>query len=230
MLICPAWLCHHSHPPGHQPHLNTPTRPMRRKRYQTFLQTIYLIDGVAVIAGLFRTGSPDVKSRPTHPMPCSSANIVVSTAGSSSPVDTNMDDSFSMSNGHSYSNDTNMNENQDASSDSGSDLSEVRDPPVIGASPSSSSSPAHHSQYGNDDDQSSDHSEEDNDNGSEDADFDIEESVAETSNHNARVDRSSSHESRRPTKRKMGIEDDEYIKANPELYGLRRSVCLNGRD
>lgn len=141
-----------------------------------------------------------------------------------------MDDSFSMTNGHSNSNDTNMNENQDATSESGSDLSEVRGPPVVGASPSSSSSPAHHSQYGNDDDQSSDHSEEDNDNGSEDADFDMEESVADTNNHNARLDRSSSHESRRPTKRKMGIEDDEYIKANPELYGLRRSVCLHGCD
>ena len=141
-----------------------------------------------------------------------------------------MDDSFSMSNGHSYSNDTNTYANHDAASDSGSDLSEVRDPAVVEASPSSGSSPARQSNYGNDDVESSDHSEEDNDNGSDDADFDMGDDVAETSNHNTRDDRSSSRESRRPPKRKMGIEDDEYIKANPELYGLRRSVRLVGRE
>ena len=139
-----------------------------------------------------------------------------------------MDDSFSMSNGHSYSNDTTTYANHDAASDSGSDLSEVRDPPVVEASPSTSSSPAHHSPYGNDDVESSDHSDEEIDNGSDDGDFDMEEGVAETSNHNARAERSSSSDSRRPPKRKMGIEDDEYIKANPELCGLRRSVRLSG--
>ena len=104
----------------------------------------------------------------------------------------------------------------------------MRDPPVVEASPSSGSSPAHQSNYGNDDVESSDHSDDDNDNRSDDADFDMEDDVAETSNHNTRDDRSSSRESRRPSKRKIGIEDDEYIKANPELYGLRRSVRLDG--
>ena len=39
-----------------------------------------------------------------------------------------------------------------------------------------------------------------------------------------RESRSASEESRRPQKRKVGIEDDEEIMNNPELYGIRRSV------
>lgn len=38
--------------------------------------------------------------------------------------------------------------------------------------------------------------------------------------------RASSSESARAAKRKAPVED-EYMKANPELYGLRRSVCLS---
>ena len=39
-------------------------------------------------------------------------------------------------------------------------------------------------------------------------------------------DRSASHDSRRASKRKITLEDDEYIANNPELYGLRRSVRI----
>jgi len=114
--------------------------------------------------------------------------------------------------------------NDEASYDSGSDLSEIREPPVVEASPSTSSTPNHQSDFGNEDPESSESSEEEKGNGSEDGDFDVEESIAESNHRSTRIDRSLSHDSRRPTKRKMGIEDDEYIKANPELYGLRRSV------
>lgn len=41
---------------------------------------------------------------------------------------------------------------------------------------------------------------------------------------------SSSDTSRRPSKRKASVEDDEFMEQNPELYGLRRSVCLNQVD
>ena len=42
-----------------------------------------------------------------------------------------------------------------------------------------------------------------------------------------RESRSGSEESRRPPKRKVGgIEDDEEIMNNPELYGIRRSVRI----
>lgn len=41
-----------------------------------------------------------------------------------------------------------------------------------------------------------------------------------------RADSSTSQESRRPTKRKASVEEDDYITQNPELYGLRRSVRI----
>ncbi|KAF2484302.1 P-loop containing nucleoside triphosphate hydrolase protein [Neohortaea acidophila] len=61
--------------------------------------------------------------------------------------------------------------------------------------------------------------------GEEDADFSEDMSPAEDMDgvtaHNASSS-SSEHSSRSP-KRKASFDDDEYIKANPELYGLRRS-------
>jgi chromodomain-helicase-DNA-binding protein 1 len=117
--------------------------------------------------------------------------------------------------------------NDAASDESGSDLSEVREAPAAAASPSPSSTPHHQSDFANEDTEPSDESEDDNDKGSDNDDFDVEDSIQATAHRHPRIDRSSSHDSRRPTKRKLGIEDDEHIKANPELYGLRRSVCIN---
>jgi chromodomain-helicase-DNA-binding protein 1 len=74
---------------------------------------------------------------------------------------------------------------------------------------------------------SSDSDESDNDNASEDADFDMEDSVPSPQSDVAPEERSSSRESRRAPKRKAAVEEDEYIKANPELYGLRRSVWIS---
>ncbi len=139
-----------------------------------------------------------------------------------------MNDTSIISNGHSSPNAKMSYPNHETASDTASELSDIRDAPGPEASLSPSSSPAHHSQYGNDDAESSEQSEGDNDNGSDDGDFDMEQGVAEVDHRNQRIDRSSSRDfQRRPTKRKMGMEDDEYIKANPELYGLRRSVCLS---
>lgn len=132
-----------------------------------------------------------------------------------------------MSNGyHSPVGDTSV-ANDAASNDSGSDLSEIREAPAPEPSPSPSSTPHHQSDFANEDTEPSDESEDDNDKGSDDDEFDAEESIQSVAHHHPRIDRSSSHDSRRPTKRKLGIEDDEHIKANPELYGLRRSVCIN---
>ncbi len=61
---------------------------------------------------------------------------------------------------------------------------------------------------------------------SDDADYDMEESAAASQSDEHRDDRSTSRESRRAPKRKAVAEEDEYIRENPELYGLRRSVCL----
>ena len=107
--------------------------------------------------------------------------------------------------------------NDDAPHDPESDLSDTAHAPVDAPSPASSAE--HVAEFG----QSDVSSDEDAKNESEDADLDMEDSpqpVAE------RTQRSSSVESRRPTKRKLATEEDPHIMANPELYGLRRSVGL----
>jgi chromodomain-helicase-DNA-binding protein 1 len=59
--------------------------------------------------------------------------------------------------------------------------------------------------------------------GEPDADYDSETPPPARADSRARS--SSSQESTRPSKRKASVEDDEHITQNPELYGLRRSVC-----
>ena len=61
--------------------------------------------------------------------------------------------------------------------------------------------------------------------GSDDGDFEMDSPIP--AEHGALETRSSSEESRRPPKRKAGIEDDEDIMNNPELYGIRRSVRIS---
>lgn len=58
---------------------------------------------------------------------------------------------------------------------------------------------------------------------SDDADFDMEDNSPAPLTNGGREQSSTSSESRRPAKRKLPVED-EHILANPELYGLRRSV------
>ncbi|KAI9797596.1 MAG: hypothetical protein M1833_005379 [Piccolia ochrophora] len=58
--------------------------------------------------------------------------------------------------------------------------------------------------------------------GSEDAEYDVE-TPPRSDPSDSREHRSQSHESRQAPKRKAGLEDDEFIMNNPELYGLRRS-------
>ena len=102
-----------------------------------------------------------------------------------------------------------------------SDLSEAIEPPTTTLS----------SQAGGQDDfdngeecrMNSEQSNDEDAAGSDDADYDMETSPpAEVGV--PRYDRSSSQDSRKALKRKVGLENDEYIMNNPELYGLRRSV------
>jgi chromodomain-helicase-DNA-binding protein 1 len=111
--------------------------------------------------------------------------------------------------------------NDDAPCDSESDLSEVAIPIIDEPTPAASTN--HQFEFGAQESDGSDTSPENN-NGSDDADFDLEDSPALAATNASRDDRSTSIESRRPAKRKLGVED-EHILANPELYGLRRSVC-----
>ncbi|EKD15753.1 uncharacterized protein L3040_003110 [Drepanopeziza brunnea f. sp. 'multigermtubi'] len=128
--------------------------------------------------------------------------------------------SSSSSNGH----DTEMidaaAENDDAPYDSESDLSDVANPIVGEPSPATSSS--HQSETRARDSDASESSPAEAQEESDDADFDVEDSLPEAPVNAAREDRSTSTESRRPAKRKLGVED-EHMLANPELYGLRRS-------
>ena len=112
----------------------------------------------------------------------------------------------------------------DILSDSDSVLSEVE--PPTGASPT----PSHHDQSPSSANEEMDietpnDSEADNGLGSDDADFDI-----ETPPVNGSADvgysRSTSQESRRSTKRKAANGNEDDFSNNPELYGLRRSVCV----
>lgn len=59
--------------------------------------------------------------------------------------------------------------------------------------------------------------------GSDDADYDMETPAAPDLTI-TRDDASSSEDSRRYAKRKVGVEHDDHMMNNPELYGLRRSV------
>lgn len=65
--------------------------------------------------------------------------------------------------------------------------------------------------------------EDDGDDDEQDANFDEETPPPEAAN-GMRHDRSSSDEDMRSGKRKATVDDDQYMKQNPELYGLRRSV------
>ena len=61
--------------------------------------------------------------------------------------------------------------------------------------------------------------------GSDDADYDMETPPPADADM-ARDARSSSQDSRHGTKRKVGLDDDDFMLNDPELYGLRRSVSV----
>lgn len=112
--------------------------------------------------------------------------------------------------------------NDDAPYDSDSDLSEVAVPIIDEPSPALSAN--HQPEFGAQGTDDFESSAAEAQGESDDADFDMEESPSAVAANGERQDRSSSIESRRPVKRKLGVEEDEHILANPELYGLRRSV------
>ena len=118
---------------------------------------------------------------------------------------------------------------------SDSDLSEVQEAVVVEPSPSPTPVVYDTVHINHDDDDAVGSPDvavasEDNasdDNASDDADYDMDDSVSSPVDGAADVpedDGSSSQESRRAAKRKLGDDEDDYIQRNPELYGLRRSV------
>ncbi|KAI1632771.1 P-loop containing nucleoside triphosphate hydrolase protein [Biscogniauxia mediterranea] len=108
---------------------------------------------------------------------------------------------------------------------SDSDLSEVNETAALPASASPSSVRRESSPEAEVDHESQDapDSSDNEGNASDDADFDMEESPAPSQSDAPQDDRSTSNDSRRAPKRKVGAEEEDYIRENPELYGLRRS-------
>ena len=125
-----------------------------------------------------------------------------------------------LSNGHLSSPPNTFTSTGAITSGSESDLSEVVDPPNA-ATLSSSDRKQENLENGYHSKRGSISSNEEDAIGSEDPDYDMETPPSPRAGSH-RDARSSSQDSRRPAKRKAGIEDD--IMNNPELYGLRRSV------
>ncbi|KHN96343.1 chromo domain-containing protein 1 [Metarhizium album ARSEF 1941] len=107
---------------------------------------------------------------------------------------------------------------------SDTDISNARESPMDRSSPSTSEAqPQETPNHVDQDGASSDDDGSRPDNASDDGDFDMQESVA-TPHGDAEVDRESSPASSRPPKRKAAVAEEDYMRENPELYGLRRST------
>ncbi|OAA43288.1 chromo domain-containing protein 1 [Metarhizium rileyi] len=128
-------------------------------------------------------------------------------------------------NGH-LSPDDAMNSKLDVEVDrSDTDIPDAHDSPLDASSPSASEIHPNETPSHVDEDRAfSDDDESSAGNASEDADFDIQESVASHQDDNVERDRASSSASSRPSKRKAVVVEEDYMRENPELYGLRRST------
>lgn len=127
-------------------------------------------------------------------------------------------------NGYADDHDDDRSESLPRRAGSESPLSDVNDLPTTAASQLDDQT----QQDGSDDDAMQDMAtseveEEDEVAEEQDADFDEETPPPEASN-GMRHDGSSSEEEVRSGKRRSAVDDEQYMKQNPELYGLRRSV------
>jgi hypothetical protein len=162
-----------------------------------------------------------------HGKICSRFDQLLTSSSSAPPSSTtllNPTPALPLLNGHGSPLASSTLTNDDAPYDSESDLSEVANPIVDEPSPAPSTH--HRSEFGAQDTDDPESSAAEAQDESDDADFDMEDSPPPAAPSRGRQDRSTSAESRRPAKRKADHPlEDEHILANPELYGLRRSVC-----
>lgn len=131
--------------------------------------------------------------------------------------------SYSLTNGHASPFAAEANTTRALSADSESESSPAEDAAAQGAS---SDEDAPGEEYDEDEEMASDteSSDDEDADGEPDGDYDSETPLPEQANGRRSRSSSSSEDSVRPTKRKASVEEDEDIMANPELYGLRRSV------
>ena len=133
---------------------------------------------------------------------------------------------MSLTNGHAPDGDTDMLKPTTQPTRSESELSDLRDIPTDHVPSTSAPQDDIHSDDDAIHDMATSELEEDEDApGEEDADFD-EETPPPEQPAGMDHDRSSSEDVSRPGKRKADVDDEEYMKQNPELYGLRRSVSV----
>lgn len=105
-------------------------------------------------------------------------------------------------------------------------LSDAHDSPMTHSSPADSDAPARESPDDADQDQGYLDSDDSSvANGSEDAGSVVQESEPSQQDDDGEQEPETSPDSSRASKRKAAVSEDHFIKANPELYGLRRSVC-----
>lgn len=131
---------------------------------------------------------------------------------------------MSMTNGYADDHDDDRSESSPQRAGSESPLSDVNDLPTTAASQLDDQT----HQSGSDDEAMQDMATSEVDDEDEvaeeqDADFD-EETPPPDAGNGMRHDESSSEEEVRSGKRRATVDDDQYMKQNPELYGLRRSV------
>lgn len=133
---------------------------------------------------------------------------------------------MSTTNGYADDYDDNRSGSPPQRAGSESPLSDVNDLPTTAASQVDDQT----HREGSDDDAMQDMAtsevdDEDEGAGEQDADFDEETPPPEEAD-GMRQDGSSSEEEVRSGKRRGPMDDEQHMKQNPELYGLRRSVCL----
>jgi chromodomain-helicase-DNA-binding protein 1 len=130
-----------------------------------------------------------------------------------------------LSNGHRSPLGNNVMIANDFSSDSENELSEIEDPSIVNKAVSS---PEPQEDSVTEEDQpasaSASPSSDDDDGASEDGDFDVE-TPPIPANNLVRAESSMSQDSR-SNKRKAVDDQEDFMKNDPELYGLRRSVRL----
>ena len=125
-------------------------------------------------------------------------------------------------NGHLSPPSANNEHARPVTSDSESALSEALDDPALLA-PTAEKHPLQHNQKGDRYDSDGQSSQDKDAMGSDDPDFDMD-SPAQPNGVSPRDARSTSQESPRSRKRKVGAENEDFMLNDPELYGLRRSV------
>lgn len=125
-------------------------------------------------------------------------------------------------NGHLSPDPTNQNGAGHDQQASDSDLSDLHNEAAAQPSPSPSDAIKDVSNRSDDEQDMSESDVPTPDNASEDAEFDMQDSPR--SRREVIEDRDSSSDSNRVPKRKAAAVEEEYMRANPALYGLRRSV------